>query len=51
MKERSQLWILLPRGLAVASAAASSAIRTRGGPVGAGLAQCLVPTEGVCEDD
>jgi membrane-bound lytic murein transglycosylase A len=51
MKERGQLWILLPRGLAVASAAASSAIRTRGGPVGAGLAQCLVPTEGVCEDD
>jgi membrane-bound lytic murein transglycosylase A len=51
MKERGQLWILLPRGLAVASAAVSSAIRTRGAPVGAGLAQCLVPTEGVCEDD
>lgn len=51
MKERGQLWILLPRGLAVASAAVSSAIRTRGGPVGAGLPQCLVPTEGVCVDD
>ena len=51
MKERGQLWILLPRGLAVASAAVSSAIRTRGGPAGAGLPQCLVPTEGVCVDD
>ncbi|MFH0132467.1 murein transglycosylase A [Variovorax sp. VaC1] len=51
MKERGQLWILLPRGLAVAQAAASSAIRTRGGPVGANLPQCLVPTEGVCVDD
>ncbi|RSZ36537.1 murein transglycosylase A [Variovorax beijingensis] len=51
MKERGQLWILLPRGLAVATAAVSSAIRTRGGPVGAGLPQCLVPTEGVCVDD
>jgi len=51
MKERGQLWILLPRGLAVAQAAVSSAMRTRGGPVGAGLAQCLVPSEGVCVDD
>jgi membrane-bound lytic murein transglycosylase A len=51
MKERGQLWILLPRGLAVAQAAVSSAIRTRGGPVGGNLPQCLVPTEGVCVDD
>ncbi|MCR6478574.1 murein transglycosylase A [Variovorax sp. ZS18.2.2] len=51
MKERGQLWILLPRGLAVAQAAVSSTMRTRGGPVGAGLAQCLVPSEGVCVDD
>ncbi|BEP66083.1 MULTISPECIES: murein transglycosylase A [unclassified Variovorax] len=51
MKERGQLWILLPRGLAVAQAAVSGAIRTRGGPVGANLPQCLVPTEGVCVDD
>ncbi|MDH6592556.1 membrane-bound lytic murein transglycosylase A [Variovorax sp. TBS-050B] len=51
MKERGQLWILLPRGLAVAQAAVSSAIRTRGAAVGAGLPQCLVPTEGVCVDD
>ncbi|WP_418124119.1 murein transglycosylase A [Variovorax sp. 160MFSha2.1] len=51
MKERGQLWILLPRGLAVAQAATSSAIRTRGGPVGANLPQCLVPSEGTCVDD
>ncbi|SFP06609.1 membrane-bound lytic murein transglycosylase A [Variovorax sp. OK605] len=51
MKERGQLWILLPRGLAVAQAAASSTIRTRGGPVGADLPQCLVPSEGSCVDD
>ncbi|MET3497952.1 murein transglycosylase A [Variovorax boronicumulans] len=50
MKERGQLWILLPRGLAVAQAAAST-IRTRGAAVGADLPQCLVPTEGVCVDD
>lgn len=50
MKERGQLWILLPRGLAVASAA-SSTIRTRGGAVGADLPQCLVPVEGQCVDD
>lgn len=51
MKERGQLWILLPRGLAVAQAATSSAIRTRGGAVGANLPQCLVPSEGSCVDD
>jgi len=51
MKERGQLWILLPRGLAVAQAATSSAIRTRGGPVGANLPQYLVPSEGTCVDD
>ena len=50
MKERGQLWILLPRGLAVA-AAASSTIRTRGAAVGADLPQCLVPEEGACVDD
>ncbi|MEO5736482.1 MAG: MltA domain-containing protein [Variovorax sp.] len=50
MKERGQLWILLPRGLAVAAAATSS-IRTRGGAVGADLPQCLVPVEGQCVDD
>ncbi|MBS0342550.1 MAG: MltA domain-containing protein [Proteobacteria bacterium] len=50
MKERGQLWILLPRGLPVA-AAASSTVRTRGGAVGADLPQCLVPEEGSCVDD
>jgi membrane-bound lytic murein transglycosylase A len=50
MKERGQLWILLPRGLAVA-AAATSTIRTRGAAVGADLPQCLVPEEGACVDD
>ncbi|MBU2286161.1 MAG: hypothetical protein KKC85_06975, partial [Gammaproteobacteria bacterium] len=52
MKERGQLWILLPRGLAVAAAAtpASSRVRTRGGPVGDDMPQCLVPEEGICAD-
>jgi membrane-bound lytic murein transglycosylase A len=50
MKERGQLWILLPRGLAVA-AAATSTLRTRGAAVGADLPQCLVPVEGQCVDD
>ena len=50
MKERGQLWILLPRGLAVAAAATSS-IRTRGAAVGDDLPQCLVPEEGSCVDD
>ncbi|AGU47919.1 putative lytic murein transglycosylase MltA [Variovorax paradoxus B4] len=50
MKERGQLWILLPRGLAVA-AAASSTIRTRGGAVGADLPECLVPAEDSCVND
>ena len=50
MKERGQLWILLPRGLPVA-AASSSTVRTRGGAVGADLPQCLVPDEGSCVDD
>jgi len=49
MKERGQLWILLPLGLPVA--AATTKTRTRGGPVGADLPQCLVPVEGQCVDD
>jgi len=51
MKERGQLWILLPRGLPVAAAGRSSGIRTRGGAAGADLPQCLVPEEGSCVDD
>ena len=50
MKERGQLWVLLPRGLAVAAAATSS-IRTRGAAVGADLPQCLVPDDSSCVDD
>jgi len=50
MKERGQLWILLPRGLPVAAAAAGG-IRTRGGAAGASLPQCLVEEEGLCVDD
>ncbi|MDR6853767.1 MltA domain-containing protein [Variovorax guangxiensis] len=50
MKERGQLWVLLPRGLAVA-AATTSTIRTRGAAVGADLPQCLVPQEDACVDD
>ncbi|MDM0044949.1 murein transglycosylase A [Variovorax dokdonensis] len=50
MKERGQLWVLLPRGLPVA-AASGGAIRTRGGAVGDGLPQCLVEEEGLCVDD
>lgn len=51
MKERGQLWLLLPRGLKVAAATAYTG-RTRGGAVAAtSSAQCLVPTEDVCVDD
>ena len=50
MKERGQLWVLLPRGQAVA-AATTSGVRTRGGAAGAGLPQCLVQEEGLCVDD
>jgi len=50
MKERGQLWVLLPRGQAVAAATASG-VRTRGGAAGAGLPQCLVQEEGLCVDD
>jgi len=49
MKERGQMWVLLPRGQVVA-ATRSGAIRTRGG-AGNGLPQCLVPEEGACVDD
>jgi len=54
MKERGQLWILLPRGQAVAAATATVArgpggTRTRG--VGGSLANCLVPDDQNCADD
>ena len=54
MKERGQLWILLPRGQAVAAATAAPArgpggTRTRG--LGGSLANCLVPDDATCADD
>ena len=54
MKERGQLWILLPRGQAVAAATTTVArgpggTRTRG--VGGSLANCLVPDDQNCADD
>jgi membrane-bound lytic murein transglycosylase A len=49
MKERGQLWLLLPRGLKVAAANVLAG-KTRGSSAAA-LAQCLVPTEDICEDD
>ena len=51
MKERGQLWLLLPRGLKVAAATALAG-NTRGGSGSTlGEAQCLVPTEDFCVDD
>ena len=51
MKERGQLWLLLPRGLKVAAATALTS-KTRGvGATTLGEAQCLVPTEDFCVDD
>ena len=51
MKERGQLWLLLPRGLKVAAATALAG-KTRGvAGSTVGEAQCLVPTEDFCVDD
>ncbi|MDA7418755.1 MltA domain-containing protein [Xenophilus arseniciresistens] len=49
MKERGNMWILLPRGQQVAAAAVGTqgGIRTRG----AALAGCLVPDEESCVDE
>ena len=50
MKERGNMWILLPRGQSVAAASTvPGAIRTRG--AGVALANCLVPDEQTCADD
>jgi membrane-bound lytic murein transglycosylase A len=49
MKERGQLWILLPKGLRVATSA-PSALRTRGTQT-LMAANCLVPMEDVCVED
>ncbi|RDI29477.1 membrane-bound lytic murein transglycosylase A [Pseudacidovorax intermedius] len=48
MKERGQLWLLLPRGLTVAAATTGGgSVRTRG----ASLANCVVPDDDTCADD
>lgn len=50
MKERGNMWILLPRGQAVASASGvQGGVRTRG--AGLALANCLVPDDQTCADD
>ncbi len=49
MKERGQLWILLPKGLRVA-ASAMSPVRTRGVATQV-AANCLVPMEDICVED
>ena len=53
MKERGQLWLLLPRGMQVAGVDAALTGRTRGGIGGSApaLAQCLIPTDDLCVDD
>ncbi|WP_295541813.1 MltA domain-containing protein [uncultured Pseudacidovorax sp.] len=48
MKERGQLWLLLPRGLTVAApTTGGGTVRTRG----ASLANCVVPDDDTCTDD
>jgi membrane-bound lytic murein transglycosylase A len=49
MKERGQLWLLLPRGLKVAASSVTG--KTRGSGGAAVMAECLVPTEDICVDD
>lgn len=52
MKQRGQMWVLLPRGMNVAVAAGAAGPRTRG--AGVGLAECLVADDESCvgaEDD
>ena len=50
MKERGNMWILLPRGQQVAGASGTQGgIRTRG--AGMALASCLVPDDDTCVND
>lgn len=46
MKQRGELWVLLPRGLTVAAATSRTGVRTRGG--GVDLPDCLVADEDSC---
>ncbi len=50
MKERGQLWVLLPRGLKVA-ASSLLAGKTRGAGAEVELNQCLVPSADFCAED
>jgi membrane-bound lytic murein transglycosylase A len=49
MKERGQLWLLLPKGIRVA-ASSSSGIRTRGSSSEA-VPECLMPVDDACVED
>ncbi len=53
MKQRGQLWVLLPRGQVVAAADTeqSGATRTRGGAAGDNLPQCLIPDDESCTEE
>lgn len=48
MKQRGQMWVLLPRGMTVAAVAPGSGSRTRG--AGAGNASCLVADDESCAE-
>ena len=48
MKQRGQMWVLLPRGMTVAAVAPGSGPRTRGASVA--LANCLVADDESCVD-
>ena len=48
MKQRGQMWVLLPRGMTVAAVAPGSGPRTRGASVG--LANCLVADDDSCAE-
>jgi membrane-bound lytic murein transglycosylase A len=50
MKERGQLWLLLPRGMKVAAASVLAG-KTRGASASTTLAQCLIPTEDICAEE
>lgn len=49
MKQRGQMWVLLPRGMTVAVADPGKGLRTRG--VGVGLADCLIVDDENCVED
>ncbi len=50
MKERGQLWLLLPKGIRVA-ASGTSALRTRGSSGAEAVPECLMPVDDACVED